>query len=104
MHGKRNRIYDASDIPAEWHMWLHRIRDAPPTEEESMAYGRATRALHIPNRTGEPSAQYYPPGHFFSPRHRNQDNVGKVTPFNPNDYPQEYVSLFYRFVSDETIH
>ncbi len=26
--------YDPNDIPPEWRMWLRKLRDEPPTEEE----------------------------------------------------------------------
>lgn len=75
LKGKTNRIYDASEIPPEWHMWLHRIRDQPPTMDEIMGKGRMWRSKKWePNPTGTVK-RYYPPGHFFNPNHKNPINV-----------------------------
>lgn len=38
-----NGIYDSSKIPANWHSWLHFMRDTPPEKDTHM---------WIPNTTG----------------------------------------------------
>ena len=58
-------------------MWLHRVRDQPPTAEEVEGKGRRVKPLYFPNTSGERS-QYYPPGHFFNPYHRNPLNPQKI--------------------------
>ncbi|KAL9652559.1 hypothetical protein ABK040_000128 [Willaertia magna] len=66
---RKDIIYDASDVPAEWHMWLHRVRDEPPSEDEINRTMFAVKGKHHPNYTGDPLKRYYPPGHFFNPNH-----------------------------------
>jgi len=73
--GKKDKIYDASDIPAEWHMWIHRLRDEPPTPEESARKGFGVRPEHERNWTGNPQKRHYPPGHFFNPEHRDVSTI-----------------------------
>ena len=69
----KSYIFDASQVPAEWHMWLHRIREQPPSAEEVASKGRMWKsAAHPGNLTGT-AQRYYPPGHFFNPKHRNHN-------------------------------
>lgn len=49
---------DASEVPAEWHAWLHYTLDAPLSETRRYAWQQE----HQPNLTGTPAA-YRPPGH-----------------------------------------
>ncbi len=44
--------YDASDIPAEWFGWLHKINDSPPSDSsKEHQLSRGYRG-HAPNWTG----------------------------------------------------
>lgn len=45
---------EASDVPPEWHAWLHRQVDAPPSERPLKA--RVWERPWIPNATGTPLA------------------------------------------------
>ena len=49
---------EASNIPPEWHIWLHHMADAPLTNVPRKAWQKP----HVPNLTGTPDA-YFPPGH-----------------------------------------
>ena len=50
---------EASRIAPEWHGWLHRTWDEPPTEKPLVR--KAWEKPHVPNMTGTPAA-YVPPG------------------------------------------
>lgn len=50
---------EASRIAPEWHGWLHRTWDEPPTEKPLAR--KAWEKPHVPNLTGTPAA-YVPPG------------------------------------------
>jgi len=50
---------EASRIAPEWHGWLHRTWDEPPTEKPLVR--KAWEKPHVPNMTGT-SAAYVPPG------------------------------------------
>jgi len=56
--GRRWVIYngpaEASRVPPEWHGWLHRTVDTPPTESNVPA--RTWQKPHISNPTGTPLA------------------------------------------------
>ncbi|MCU0985885.1 MAG: NADH:ubiquinone oxidoreductase subunit NDUFA12 [Acetobacteraceae bacterium] len=52
------RSVDASEVPPEWHAWLHYTLDAPLPEVKLYPWQRE----HQPNLTGTPAA-YRPPGH-----------------------------------------
>ncbi len=51
---------DASEVPAEWHAWLHYTTDKPIP----MATRRPWQTSHQPNLTGTPGS-YRPPGHDY---------------------------------------
>ena len=56
-YGKNRLDYDASQVPSEWHRWLHYMTDDPPTSvppEERKFF-----KTHIPNRTGS-KKEYVP--------------------------------------------
>ncbi|XP_071082821.1 probable NADH dehydrogenase [ubiquinone] 1 alpha subcomplex subunit 12 [Haliotis cracherodii] len=65
-----NMDYDASQIPAEWHRWLHYIGDEPPTElpptqrkwmsdhSENLS---ATSDEYVPYSTAKPKVQAWSP-------------------------------------------
>ncbi len=63
---------EASDVPPEWHAWLHYTTDAPLAE----APRRPWQKPHEPNLTGTPAA-YFPPGH---------DYRGGLRPIASGDY------------------
>lgn len=52
------RAVDASEVPPEWHAWLHYTLDAPLPEGKLYPWQQE----HQPNLTGTPAA-YRPPGH-----------------------------------------
>jgi NADH:ubiquinone oxidoreductase subunit len=79
---EKRTIWDASDIPAEWHMWIHYVRDEPPTAEEIAGADRSVKPMHYSNNTGNNAKRYYPPGHFFNPHHVNPVNAQRVKPFD----------------------
>jgi NADH:ubiquinone oxidoreductase subunit len=51
---------EASEVPPEWHSWLHYTTSAPLTD----APRRAWQKPHESNRTGTPEG-YRPPGHDY---------------------------------------
>jgi NADH:ubiquinone oxidoreductase subunit len=56
---------EASDVPPEWHAWLHYTTDAPLTD----AGRRPWQLPYVPNLTGT-AAGYRPPGHDYQGGHR----------------------------------
>ena len=53
-------VAEASEVPPEWHAWLHYTTDTPLPET-----GRKTwQQAHQPNQTGTASS-YRPPGHDY---------------------------------------
>jgi NADH:ubiquinone oxidoreductase subunit len=52
---------DASDVPPEWHGWLHYTCDKPQTTTSKQPWQKP----HKPNATGTP-ASYRPPGHDYA--------------------------------------
>ena len=56
---------DASEVPPEWHAWLHHTTDAPIPQ----AARRPWQLPHQPNLTGTPGA-YRPQGHDYRGGHR----------------------------------
>lgn len=50
---------EASKVPAEWHGWLHRTFDVPPSATQMKRH--SWQKTHLPNLTGTPLA-YAPPG------------------------------------------
>ncbi|KAL6068768.1 NADH dehydrogenase 1 alpha subcomplex subunit 12 ndufa12/DAP13 [Balamuthia mandrillaris] len=70
--------YDASQVPPEWHAWLHHITDQPPTPDldKDIIYKKP----HKPNKTGTDQA-YHPPGYLY--HNRRVDNEETIwTPGN----------------------
>ncbi|KAG8199778.1 hypothetical protein JTE90_000871 [Oedothorax gibbosus] len=45
-----NMDYDGSQVPAEWHRWLHHITDDPPTKGDTVDYKWLME--HTPNESG----------------------------------------------------
>lgn len=58
---------EASEVPAEWHGWLHHQTDAIPQERNALR--RPWQKPHRANKTGTPDA-FYPQGHMLSGGHR----------------------------------
>jgi NADH:ubiquinone oxidoreductase subunit len=56
---------EASDVPPEWHSWLHYTTDAPLSDTAR----RPWQKPYVPNQTGTP-AGYRPPGHDYQGGHR----------------------------------
>ena len=54
------RAVEASEVPPEWHAWLHYTTDAPLPETGR----RPWQKPHVPNATGTPES-YRPPGHDY---------------------------------------
>ena len=52
---------EASNVPPEWHGWLHHQQDTPPSEMDE-TYRKPWMKKHQPNMTGTDLA-YKPPGH-----------------------------------------
>ena len=61
------KLSEASQIPPEWHGWMHYTVDTPPTEEDYAA--RPWQKAHRPNMTGTPEA-YRPSGSILTPAQR----------------------------------
>jgi NADH:ubiquinone oxidoreductase subunit len=53
-------VPEASDVPPEWHAWLHHTTDAPLPEGPRLPWQKP----HLPNETGTPLS-YRPPGHDY---------------------------------------
>jgi NADH:ubiquinone oxidoreductase subunit len=51
---------EASEVPPEWHAWLHYTIDAPIQETARKAWEKP----HLPNLTGT-AQSYRPPGHDY---------------------------------------
>jgi NADH:ubiquinone oxidoreductase subunit len=54
-------IEDGSKVPAEWHGWMHKTNDTPPSEPQRYPWQKP----HLPNLTGTPYA-YLPDGHLLN--------------------------------------
>ena len=57
------RAAEASEVPPEWHAWLHYTTDILPTGAEQTA--KPWQKEHLPNLSGTDLA-YRPPGHVLS--------------------------------------
>ncbi len=51
---------EATDVPPEWHAWLHYTTDTPIPASARQPW----QTPHIPNMTGTPGS-YRPPGHDY---------------------------------------
>ena len=70
---------EASQIPPEWHGWMHYTVDTPPTGEQYRA--KPWQQAHQPNMTGTPST-YRPAGSILGPAARPKA-TGDYTPWQP---------------------
>jgi len=70
---------EASRVAPEWHGWLHRTWDKPPTEQPLPR--KSWEKEHLPNLTGTAQA-YHPPGSLLTPesRPRNASDYEAWTP------------------------
>lgn len=57
---------EASKTPPEWHAWLHRMIDEPPSEKPLET--KPWQQPHLPNLTGTDAA-YRPPGDLTNGAH-----------------------------------
>lgn len=71
---------EASQIPPEWHAWLHHTVDIPPSEQAPQV--NPWEKPHEPNRTGTPEA-YRPPGSLVGAGHRAHA-TGDYEPWRPD--------------------
>jgi NADH:ubiquinone oxidoreductase subunit len=72
-------VPEASAVPPEWHAWLHRTTDRPPSEAPLPT--RPWEKEHLPNRTGTPEA-YLPSGHLLGAGGRAKA-TGDYEPWRP---------------------
>ena len=63
-------VPEASNVPPEWHGWLHHQTDAIPASEEK-SFRRPWQKPHQPNLTGTTGA-YRPPGHILEGGQRDK--------------------------------
>ena len=71
---------EASQVPPEWHGWLHHTVDMPPTESEYRE--RPWQKPHVMNATGTAEA-YRPPGSILTPESRPRA-TGDYTAWSPD--------------------
>jgi len=57
---------NASQIPPEWHSWLHHVTDTPGQSPEVIALTPKYKKAHMPNLTGTQKA-YNPPNYILNP-------------------------------------
>ena len=69
---------EASKVPADWHAWLHRTVDQPPSAQSPR---RPWEKPHQPNLTGTPYA-YRPSGSLLQGGRRPQA-TGDYEPWRP---------------------
>lgn len=62
---------DGSEVPPEWHGWLHYQMDVVPSSSEVSKFHRRWQKPYVPNMTGT-SAAYLPPGHQLAAAHRDK--------------------------------
>lgn len=65
-----NGVPEASNVPPEWHGWLHHQTDVVPAQAEK-SYRRPWQKPHVPNLTGTVQA-YRPPGHVLEGGRRDK--------------------------------
>lgn len=71
---------EPSQVPPEWHAWLHHTVDTPLTEEAAQA--KAWQKAHEENPTGTADA-YRPLGHDYLGGHRARA-TGDYEPWTPS--------------------
>jgi NADH:ubiquinone oxidoreductase subunit len=70
---------EASQVPTEWHGWLHHATDEAPAAGGASGY--PWQKAHQPNQTGTPGA-YRPPGHVLKGGRRDRA-TGDYEPWRP---------------------
>ncbi|HCM83578.1 MAG TPA: NADH:ubiquinone oxidoreductase subunit NDUFA12 [Alphaproteobacteria bacterium] len=60
---------DGSEVPPEFHGWLHHQTDILPSNENANRFRRRWQKPYVPNMTGT-NAAYLPPGHQLSSANR----------------------------------
>lgn len=60
---------DGSEVPPEWHGWLHYQTDVMPNSSHASRFRRRWQKPYVANMTGT-SAAYLPPGHQLSSAQR----------------------------------
>ena len=73
-------LAEASQIPPEWHGWMHYMVDTPPTDEDYTA--QPWQKEHRMNMTGTPQA-YRPPGSILASGRRPKA-TGDYKPWRPS--------------------
>jgi len=75
---------EASNVPPEWHGWLHHQTDIfPSIESKGITYRRPWQKPHRPNMTGTNKA-YHPPGSLLSEGTRPK-TTGDYEAWTPDD-------------------
>lgn len=72
---------EASNVPPEWHGWLHHQTDEVPADSGS--FRRSWQKPHRPNLTGT-NAAYRPPGHVLAGGRRDKA-TGDYEPWMPSE-------------------
>jgi len=78
---RRNR-WDASQVPPEWHGWLHHTLDNPVTVTD--ATGGAFKLRHMENVTSRfgAEANYLPPGHHLTDLTKTTSHLSAQPPLS----------------------
>lgn len=69
---------EATNIPPEWHGWMHHTVDEPPAAYTPKPWEKP----HLANQTGTPNA-YRPPGSILASGNRPKA-TGDYTPWSPD--------------------
>ena len=77
-----NGAPEASNIPPEWHGWMHHQTDTIPANDEK-SFRRSWQKPHKKNMTGTNQA-YRPPGHLLEKGTRPK-TTGDYEAWNPED-------------------
>ncbi|MEM7679692.1 MAG: NADH:ubiquinone oxidoreductase subunit NDUFA12 [Pseudomonadota bacterium] len=72
---------EATNVPPEWHGWLHHQTDFAPSESKT-SFRRKWQKPHKPNMTGTHET-YRPPGHVLEGGERDKA-VGDYEAWSPN--------------------
>jgi len=85
-----NRDFNASNVPAEWHSWLHYTSDMPVSGSEQIIY----KLKHQPTVTSKlgANANYMPPLHWINgsksePKTANYESWNSTSPPPSADEP-----------------
>ncbi|MEG6509311.1 NADH:ubiquinone oxidoreductase subunit NDUFA12 [Methyloligella sp. 2.7D] len=73
--------WEATQVPAAWHGWMHHVVDVPPTEEDYHA--KPWQKPSRPNMTGTPEA-YHPPGSTLRPLDEPRPATRAYEPWQPS--------------------